>query len=78
MLFDEEGAPVERAWAYREHRQIYPRPGWVEHDPLEIWLNTKACIREVLEKTGVDPGSIAAIGVTNQRETVVVWEKETG
>ncbi|WP_434731279.1 glycerol kinase GlpK [Thermogladius sp. KZ2Tp1] len=78
MLFDEEGAPVERAWAYREHRQIYPRPGWVEHDPLEIWLNTKACIREVLEKTGVDPGSIAVIGVTNQRETVVVWEKETG
>jgi glycerol kinase len=77
-LFDENARPVEKAWCYREHKQIYPKPGWVEHDPVEIWLNVKLCIKEVVEKSRVDPGRIVAIGVANQRETVVVWDPRTG
>ena len=61
-----------------EHRQIYPRPGWVEHDPGEIWERTVAVIRGALEKASVGAESIAAVGVTNQRETTVVWERKTG
>jgi glycerol kinase len=78
IVFDEDGLPVKGAWAYREHKQVFPRPGWVEHDPEEIWLNVKACIREALERGRIDPGDIASIGVTNQRETVVVWDPRTG
>ncbi|WP_276814168.1 glycerol kinase GlpK [Desulfurococcus amylolyticus] len=76
ILFNHEGLPVKMA--YREHRQIYPRPGWVEHDPLEIWVNTRYVIKQVLEGSGVNPGEIKAIGVTNQRETILLWDPETG
>jgi len=75
-LFDHDGSPV--GIAYREHRQIYPRPGWVEHDPIEIWLNVKHVVREVIARTRIDPKSIRAIGVTNQRETIVAWDPTTG
>jgi glycerol kinase len=76
ILFDHAGRIINLA--QKEHRQIFPRPGWVEHDPLEIWNNTREVIRDVLAKTGASAGDIAAIGVTNQRETTVVWEKSTG
>ncbi|WP_412057847.1 glycerol kinase GlpK [Bartonella sp. DGB2] len=64
--------------AQREFSQIYPRPGWVEHDPLEIWATQSATLTEALAKAGIKPDEIAAIGITNQRETTVVWEKATG
>jgi len=76
ILFDHDGSPV--GIAYKEHRQIYPRPGWVEHDPIEIWLNVKHVVREVIARTHIDPKSIRAIGVTNQRETIVAWDPTTG
>ncbi|MFW9854146.1 MAG: glycerol kinase GlpK [Candidatus Thorarchaeota archaeon] len=63
---------------YREHKQIFPRPGWVEHDPLEIWNNTQFVIRKTLKKTGITLKDIAAIGITNQRETTVVFDRTTG
>jgi glycerol kinase len=62
----------------KEHQQIYPKPGWVEHDALEIWERTQLVMRTALEKSGVDVTDIAAIGITNQRETTVVWERHTG
>ncbi|QOJ79209.1 glycerol kinase GlpK [Infirmifilum lucidum] len=77
-LYDKNGSPIPGGWAYREHSQIYPKPGWVEHNPLEIWEKTLLCIKEALERSRVDPGAVAAIGVTNQRETVVVWDPRTG
>ena len=61
-----------------EHEQIYPRPGWVEHDPMEIWHNTEKVIRGALGKTGIAGKALAAIGITNQRETTVVWNRRTG
>ncbi|MEU6742175.1 glycerol kinase GlpK [Streptosporangium sandarakinum] len=61
-----------------EHRQHFPRPGWVEHDPDEIWANTRQVIAEALGAAGLVPGALAAVGVTNQRETVVVWDRRTG
>jgi len=76
ILFDHDGSPI--GIAYREHRQIYPRPGWVEHDPVEIWLNVKHVVREVIARTRINPKSIRAIGVTNQRETIVAWDPVTG
>jgi glycerol kinase len=78
IVFDENGTPVPRGWAYRRHRQIYPKPGWVEHDPEEIWSNTLTVIKEAVERSGISPGEIEAIGVTNQRETVVVWDRRSG
>ncbi|GAB6944367.1 glycerol kinase GlpK [Vulcanisaeta sp. JCM 14467] len=65
-------------YAYHEHTQIYPKPAWVEHNPIEIWEKTKLVIKEVLEYTRVDPREIAAIGVTNQRETTVIWDPRNG
>jgi len=62
----------------KEHRQIFPKPGWVEHDPLEILKNTEEVIRVSCEKAHIKPDEIAAIGITNQRETTVVWDKRTG
>lgn len=64
--------------AQKEFKQIYPKPGWVEHDPMEIWGTQSGVAREVLETTGIRPQEIAAIGITNQRETTIVWDKKTG
>lgn len=61
-----------------EHEQKYPKPGWVEHDPEEIWARTQEVVRAALEKAGTDARGIAAVGITNQRETTVVWDKKTG
>ncbi len=76
MIFDHEGNVI--AVDQKEHQQIYPKPGWVEHDPLEIWARTKEVIAGALKKGNVNPKDIAAIGVTNQRETTVIWNKKTG
>jgi glycerol kinase len=76
MIFDHSGNVV--ASHQREHEQIYPRPGWVEHNPLEIWARTQEVIAGALAKGNIDPKDIAAIGITNQRETTVVWDKATG
>jgi glycerol kinase len=76
ILFDRTGRAI--AMAQKEHRQLYPKPGWVEHDPLEIWQTTREVIAGALAKAGLEAKNIAAIGITNQRETVVVWEKATG
>ncbi len=65
-------------YAYHEHTQIYPRPAWVEHDPIEIWERTQQVIKETLELTRINPKEIAAIGVTNQRETTIIWDPRTG
>ncbi|MBN2470241.1 MAG: glycerol kinase GlpK [Anaerolineae bacterium] len=76
MIFNHAGESV--AAHQLEHRQIYPQPGWVEHDALEIWARTQEVIREAMRKAGAGPEDIAAVGITNQRETAVVWEKATG
>lgn len=76
MLFDQQGAVV--AFDQREHRQIFPQSGWVEHDPLEIWERSRQVIGATLAKAEVKASDIAAIGVTNQRETVVLWNRRTG
>lgn len=76
MLFDHDGNVFISA--QREHRQIYPQAGWVEHDPVEIWQRTQEVIQEVLDKGNIKPGDIRAIGVTNQRETTVIWDRSTG
>ncbi|MGE5252025.1 MAG: glycerol kinase GlpK [Bacteroidota bacterium] len=76
MIFDHAGKVV--AVDQKEHEQIYPKPGWVEHNPMEIWERCQEVIDGALKKGGVDPKDIAAVGVTNQRETTVVWEKATG
>ncbi|SCY67204.1 glycerol kinase GlpK [Alkaliphilus peptidifermentans] len=76
IIFDYDGKIV--AVAQKEFTQIYPKAGWVEHDPMEIWGTQSGVAREVLEKAGVSPQEVAAIGITNQRETTVVWDKTTG
>ena len=76
MLFAKDGRPV--ASHQMEHEQIFPNPGWVEHNAMEIWSRTQDVIRGVLEKAGATADDIAAVGITNQRETTVVWEKSTG
>jgi glycerol kinase len=76
IIFDREGRIV--GLDQKEHRQIFPHPGWVEHDPMEIWENTQAVIRGALSKTGLSGSDLAALGITNQRETTVVWDKTTG
>ena len=76
MLIDGSGAPL---WtASREIRQIYPRPGWVEHDPVELFESCVEVVDEVLEIAEAHPRSIAAIGIANQRETLVMWDRRTG
>ena len=64
--------------AQREFTQIYPKPGWVEQDPMEIWSSQSSVLTEVLAQTGIAPTEVAAIGITNQRETTIVWDKTTG
>jgi len=76
ILFDHTGRAG--AIAQAEHRQFYPKPGWVEHDPLEIWRNAQAVVAEALRRAEIEAGEIAALGVANQRETLVVWNKATG
>ena len=76
MVFDHEGNVV--TIHQMEHEQIYPKPGWVEHDPMEVWARTQDVMSEALKKAGLTPENLAAIGVTNQRETTVVWDKNTG
>ena len=76
MVFDQAGRVV--AVAQKEHEQIYPKPGWVEHDPLEILRRTEEVIAEALAQRGLRASDLAAIGITNQRETTVVWEPKTG
>lgn len=76
MVFNHAGEVV--SVHQMEHEQIYPKPGWVEHDPMEIWERTQQVIKGALEKNGIAAEEIAAIGVTNQRETTVVWNKHTG
>ncbi|WP_029422805.1 glycerol kinase GlpK [Alicyclobacillus macrosporangiidus] len=76
ILFDHDGAIV--AMAQQEFAQHYPQPGWVEHDPEEIWQTTLHVVRRVLADACVPPAQVAAIGITNQRETTVVWERDSG
>jgi glycerol kinase len=76
IVFDRSGAIV--SVAQKEHEQIYPKPGHVEHDALEIWRNTETVIVDALAKHGLEPRDLTAIGITNQRETTLVWDKHTG
>src|SRR5438477_4576217 len=76
MVFDQAGRIV--VVAQKEHEQIYPKPGWVEHDPLEILRRTEEVIAEALAQRGLRASDLAAVGITNQRETTVVWECKTG
>jgi glycerol kinase len=76
IVFDAQGHIV--AMAQREFRQIYPQPGWVEHDPKEIWASQLATAKEALQKAQLQATDIASIGITNQRETTVVWNRQTG
>jgi glycerol kinase len=76
MVFDRAGTVV--ASAYETHEQHYPEPGWVEHDPLEIWENAKTVVQRALDDADIDPSQLEAIGVTNQRETTLLWDADTG
>ncbi len=76
ILFNKGGEIV--ATAQKEFEQHFPKPGWVEHDPNEIWTSVLGCIAEVLNNTNIEANQVAGIGITNQRETAVVWDKQTG
>jgi glycerol kinase len=76
MIFNHGGEVV--SVAQKEHEQIYPKPGWVEHDPKEIWERTQEVMNEALESAGASADDISGLGITNQRETTVVWDKNTG
>jgi glycerol kinase len=76
IVFDADGAIV--SLDQREHRQIFPRPGWVEHDAAEIWHNVQSVVRGALDKAGLSRADMAAIGITNQRETTLLWDTQTG
>ncbi len=76
MIFDHSGAVI--SLDQKEHHQIFPQPGWVEHDPTEIWHNTQTVVRNALSKASLSSKHIAAVGITNQRETTVIWDKITG
>ncbi|MCL4561339.1 MAG: glycerol kinase GlpK [Chloroflexi bacterium] len=76
MIFDRLGKVVSSDQI--EHRQVYPQPGWVEHDPLEIWQNTQEVAQNALVRLGASAADLAAVGVTNQRETTVIWDRQTG
>ncbi len=76
MVFDHSGTPIEICQL--EHKQIYPQPGWVEHDPMEIWECTKQVVNGAMSNLGISASDLAAIGIANQRETVVIWDKESG
>ncbi len=76
MLFNHSGEVV--SVDQKEHEQIYPQPGWVEHDPIEIWDRTQDVIRGAIKNADIDPSEIGAVGITNQRETTLVWDRHTG
>ena len=76
ILFDEAGQPA--GIAQREFEQLYPKPGWVEHRPQDIWLSQLDAARQVLADNNVRPDQLAAIGITNQRETTIIWDRDTG
>ena len=76
ILFDRSGAPV--AVAQYEFPQYFPQPGWVEHDPDEIWESQMKAAREVIRESGIKAHDIAGIGITNQRETTLLWDRKTG
>lgn len=76
ILFDRAGAPV--AICQQEYPQHFPQPGWVEHDPLDIWHSQLACARQAIRDSGIDPSHIAALGIANQRETTILWERASG
>ncbi len=76
MVFDHDGSVV--SVDQREHQQVFPQPGWVEHDPVEIWSRSTSVIEGALSRAGLDPVDLAAVGVTNQRETTVVWDRQSG
>ena len=76
ILFDHDGKIC--SVAQKEFTQYFPKPGWVEHNPMEIWGSQSGVAREALEEAGVRPEEVAAIGITNQRETTIVWDKATG
>ncbi|MFM7141497.1 MAG: FGGY family carbohydrate kinase, partial [Alphaproteobacteria bacterium] len=76
LVLDGKGRVVGRG--YSEFRQHFPKPGWVEHDAEEIWRVSLRVLRDAIRKAGVDAGALAAIGITNQRETTVLWDRETG
>jgi glycerol kinase len=76
MIFNHKGEPV--GLHQLEHEQIYPKPGWVEHDPLEIWARTQDVVKGAMKNAGLTTADLAAVGITNQRETTVVWDKNTG
>jgi glycerol kinase len=76
VLFDHSGgvASIDQ----KEHEQIFPKPGWVEHDPLEIWQRTRDVVKGAVARAGAEPGDIASVGVTSQRETTLIWDRNTG
>ena len=76
ILFDKEGNIV--ATSQKEFTQFYPKVGWVEHNPMEIWGSQSGVMREVLETNSIRPEEVCAIGITNQRETTIVWNRHTG
>ncbi|MCW2637918.1 MAG: glycerol kinase [Dactylosporangium sp.] len=76
IIFDADAAIV--SLDQREHRQLYPKPGWVEHDAAEIWHNTEAVVRGALDRAGLSRADLAAVGITNQRETTLLWDAATG
>lgn len=76
MIFDHQGAEVARHQL--EHEQILPRAGWVEHDPIEIWERTSSVLTSVLNRANLSAENLAALGITNQRETTLVWNRKTG
>src|ERR1700754_1662081 len=76
MIFDHDGGEVAKFQL--EHQQILPRAGWVEHNPIEIWTRTTAVIETTLQRAGLRHDDLAALGLTNQRETTVVWNPRTG
>ena len=76
MIFDHAGNEVGRHQL--EHEQVLPQAGWVEHDPVEIWERTSVVVQSALHRTGLRAADLAAVGITNQRETTVVWDRRTG
>ena len=76
IIFDKKQNVV--GVSQKEYTQLYPQPGWVEHDPMEIWNTEKRALMEAVDAAHIDPRSLAALGITNQRETTILWDKNTG